>query len=186
MNLMKNYIAAIISIIFLICPSICFSSYLIELNNGSTFITYHYWKEGSQIKFYCYGGVVGIQKDLVREIKESDLAYREVIDEPYVPEAPEVQAEAKGKSEEKKEKMTSVSDARDKALQEEKRRIMTEIQAARAAFVEAKAKNDRERMQAERKKLLSLQTELLKLREKVRDDHGGQAPAWWDEPLPAP
>jgi len=51
MNLMKNYIAVIITIVFLICPSICFSSYTIELKNGSKFITYQYWKEGSQINF---------------------------------------------------------------------------------------------------------------------------------------
>ena len=76
---MKNYIAAIITIVFLIYPSICFSSYLIELKNGSTFIINHYWKEGNQIKFYYSGGVVGIEKEFVREIRESDLAYNEEI-----------------------------------------------------------------------------------------------------------
>jgi len=59
---MKKFILLIATIAFFICPSICFSSYLIELKNGSTFITNHYWKEGLQIKFYCYGGVVGIEK----------------------------------------------------------------------------------------------------------------------------
>ncbi len=78
-NLMKNYIAVIVTIIFFICPSICFSSYLIELKNGSTFIINHYWEEGRQIKFYYYGGVVGVEKDLVKEIRESDLPYREEV-----------------------------------------------------------------------------------------------------------
>jgi hypothetical protein len=78
-NLMKNYIAAIITIVFLICPSICFSSYLIELKNGSTFIINHYWKDGNQIKFYCSGGVVGIEKEFVKAIRESDIAYKEEI-----------------------------------------------------------------------------------------------------------
>ena len=77
---MKNYIAGIITIAFLICPSICFSSYLIELKNGSKFITNHYWKEGRQIKFYCRGGVVGIGKDLVRKIEKTDLVYEEKTD----------------------------------------------------------------------------------------------------------
>ncbi|MCJ7616313.1 MAG: hypothetical protein MUO43_07225, partial [Desulfobacterales bacterium] len=76
---MKNYIAVIITIIFLICPSVCFSSYLIELKNGSKFITNQYWEEGSQIKFYYSGGVLGIEKDLVRKIGESDLPYKEEI-----------------------------------------------------------------------------------------------------------
>jgi hypothetical protein len=74
-NVMKKFILLIATIAFFICPSICFSSYLIELKNGSTFITDHYWKEGGQIKFYYYGGVVGIEKEFVREIRESDLPY---------------------------------------------------------------------------------------------------------------
>jgi hypothetical protein len=77
---MKNYIAAIVIIVFFICPSICFSSYLIELKNGSTFITNHYWKEGRQIKFYYYGGVVGIPKNFVKAIRKWDIAYKEGID----------------------------------------------------------------------------------------------------------
>jgi len=74
---MKNYIAVIITIIFLICPSICFSSYLIELKNGSKFTTYQYWEEGSQIKFYYSGGVVGISKNLIRKIEKTDSVYEE-------------------------------------------------------------------------------------------------------------
>jgi len=48
---MKKLIPAIITIAFFICPSICLSSYLIELKNGSKFTTYQYWKEGNQINF---------------------------------------------------------------------------------------------------------------------------------------
>ena len=80
MNFMKNYITVIITIVFLICPSICFSSYLIELKNGSTFITNHHWKDGRQIKFYYSGGVVGIPKNFVKTIRKSDIAYKEEID----------------------------------------------------------------------------------------------------------
>jgi len=76
-NPMKNYIAAIITIVFLICPSICFPSYLIELKNSSTFIINHYWEEGSLIKFYYYGGVVGISKNLISKIEKTDLVYEE-------------------------------------------------------------------------------------------------------------
>ena len=74
---MKKFILIIVTIAFFIYPSICLSSYLIELKNGSTFITNHYWKEGRQIKFYFRGGIVGINRNLVREIRESDLPYKE-------------------------------------------------------------------------------------------------------------
>ncbi len=73
---MKKFIPLII-IPFIICPAVCFSSYLIELNNGSKFITYQYWEEGSQIKFYYSGGVVGIPKDSIFKISESEKEFRE-------------------------------------------------------------------------------------------------------------
>jgi hypothetical protein len=79
-NLMKKFILIIVTIAFFIYPSICLSSYLIELKNGSTFITYHYWAEGRQIKFYFRGGVVGIEKEFVKAIRKSDTAYKEEID----------------------------------------------------------------------------------------------------------
>ena len=185
MNLMKNYIAVIITIAFLICPSICFSSYLIELKNGSKFITYQYWEDGSRIKFYCYGGVVGIEKHLVREIRESDLPY--IVEEPRPAIKEDAKAEAEYKPKPKQEKEIPLQPHPEKeALLKEKMRISTEIGAVCDAFREAKAKNDREQMQVERKRLLSLQTELSKLRKKVEADYSGQVPAWWNEPLPAP
>ena len=185
MNLIKNYIAVIITIIFLICPSICFSSYLIELKNGSKFITYQYWKEGSQIKFYYSGGVLGIEKDLVRKIGESDLPY--IVEEPRPAIKEDTKAEAEYKPELEQEKETRLTPYPEKeAFLKQKMRIATEVESVSAAFREAKAKNDRKQMQAERKRLLSLKTELSKLREKVEADYRGQVPAWWDEPLPAP
>jgi hypothetical protein len=74
---MKKFILIIVTIAFFIYPSVCLSSYLIELKNGSTFITNHYWKQKGQIKFYYRGGVVGINKDLIRKIEKTDLAYEE-------------------------------------------------------------------------------------------------------------
>ncbi|NVL90372.1 MAG: hypothetical protein HWN69_05165 [Desulfobacterales bacterium] len=77
---MKRFVVVLITISLLICPSVCFSSYLIELKNGKEFITYLYWEEDDQIKFYFFGGVVGIQKESVRKIRESNVAPGEWID----------------------------------------------------------------------------------------------------------
>ncbi|MBU4185417.1 MAG: hypothetical protein L6263_03960 [Desulfobacteraceae bacterium] len=179
---MKNYIAVIITIIFLICPSVCFSSYLIELKNGSKFITYQYWKEGSQIKFYYSGGVVGIEKDLVREIRESDLPY--IVEEPRPAIKEDAKAEAEYKPEPEQEKETRLLPHPEKeALLKEKMRITTEIDGVRAAFREAKAKNDSEQMQVEAKKLQSLKTELSRFRDRVKTAHGGVMPVWWDSQM---
>ena len=182
---MKKFILIIITIAFFIYPSVCLSSYLIKLKNGSTFITNHYWKEGRQIKFYYRGGVVGIGKNLVREIRESDLPYIKEESQPARKKG--AKAEDRHKPELKQEKESQLPPHPEKEVfLEEKMRITTEIEAVSAAFREAKTKNDRKQMQAERKRLLSLQTELSKLRENVRAEHGGQAPAWWDKPLPVP
>ena len=78
-NIMKKFIPLII-IPLIICPAVCFSSYLIELNNGSKFIAYHYWKKDNLIKFYYYGGLVGIPKDSIFKISESEKEFREEID----------------------------------------------------------------------------------------------------------
>ena len=67
---MKNSIVAIFGIGILLYPLICFASYIIHLKDGTEVVTDQYWEEGEQIKFKRYGGVIGIQKDQVRGIKE--------------------------------------------------------------------------------------------------------------------
>jgi len=180
MNSMKNYIAAIITIVFLICPSICFSSYLIELNNGSTFIINHYWKEGEQIKFYYYGGVVGVEKDLVRKIGESDLPYMLEEPQPAKKEKSQAGAEYKPESEQEKETLLLLNPEKEVILKE-KMRIATEIEAVSTAFREAKAKNDRKQTNEQWKKLLLLNKELSELRDQVKTAHGEQIPSWWKD-----
>ena len=180
---MKRFISIIAFITFLIYPSISFAFYLIELKNGSTFITYHYWAEGQQIKFYCSGGVVGIEKDLVREIRESDLPY--IAEEPQSARKEKVTAESEYKSELKQEKETRLPPCPEKeALLKEKMCIATEIQAVSAAFREAKAKNDRKQTNKQWEKLLLLHKKLSVLRDQVKSAYGGQVPSWWDESNP--
>ncbi len=53
----------------LIYPSICFASYVIHLKDGREYATDRYWEEGGQTKIHRYGGVIGIQKELVPEME---------------------------------------------------------------------------------------------------------------------
>jgi len=175
---MKKFILIMVTIVFFIYPSVCLSSYLIELKNGSTFITNHYWKEGRQIKFYYRGGIVGISKNLVREIRESDL--------PYIKEESQPVKEERVKAESEQEKETRLLPHPEKeAFLKEKMRITTQIQAVSAAFREAKAKNDIEQMQVQAIRLRSLNGELSIFRNKVKISYGGVMPSWWDVPLPS-
>ena len=66
---MKRSIITIFGIGILLYPLICFASYVIHLKDGREFATDRYYEEGGQIKFKRYGGVIGIQKDLVREME---------------------------------------------------------------------------------------------------------------------
>ena len=66
---MKKLLTAIAAAIFLIYPCVVSASYIIHLKDGREFATDRYYKEGDQIKFKRYGGVIGIQgiKDLPDE-----------------------------------------------------------------------------------------------------------------------
>lgn len=172
----------------LVIPSISVASYVIKLKNGRKISTQYYWKESGKIFFHIYGGIVGIRKDQVKEIEEiEDLSDEKAAakqESPETTEKAEEKEKLKNQGEPEKGEEVSGRDSKKETFLKEKSRIATEIEAVSAAFREAKAKNDRKQMQVKRKRLLSLQTELSKLREKVRADHGGQVPAWWDEPLP--
>ena len=65
---MKKILTFIAAAVFVIYPSVSFSSYIIHLKDGREFATDRYYEEGDQIKFKRYGGIIGIQKELVREI----------------------------------------------------------------------------------------------------------------------
>ncbi|MDZ7696960.1 MAG: hypothetical protein U5R49_08595 [Deltaproteobacteria bacterium] len=67
---MKTTLTAIMITVFFLTPALCFSAYRIHLKDGREFVTDRYWLEGGQIKFKRFGGVIGIQKELVREIEE--------------------------------------------------------------------------------------------------------------------
>ena len=63
---MKKLLTAIAAAVFVIYPCVTSALYIIHLKDGREFATDRYYEEGDQIKFKRYGGVIGIQKDLVR------------------------------------------------------------------------------------------------------------------------
>ena len=67
---MKKILTFIAAAVFVVYPSLSFSSYIIHLKDGREFATDRYYEEGDQIKFKRYGGLIGIRKDLVKEIEE--------------------------------------------------------------------------------------------------------------------
>ncbi len=95
---MKKILTAIAAAIFLLPPISSFAGYVIHLKDGTKFVTDQYVEEGGQIKFKRYGGLVGIEKNRIREIEEIE-------DLPEKKEKPaETKASAAVAKTEKKEK----------------------------------------------------------------------------------
>ena len=181
MNFMKNYIAGIITIVFFVCPSISFSSYLIELKNGSTFITNHYWKEKGQIKFYCRGGVVGIGKEFIRKIRESDLPYKEkVVEEKAssVPDTPDVTSgEAGEKADEKVETKNREIDVA--YYKSERKALMEEYRQARDRLKDARNSRNKAAIKDVKQEIKKINNQLTDLALKLKEENNGMLPIWW-------
>ena len=71
----KNYFIPIIVISLILYPSFSSATFLIELQNGTKFITHGFWQEKNLIKFYYYGGIVGFEKNRIIRLDESELQY---------------------------------------------------------------------------------------------------------------
>lgn len=76
----------------LIHPFVSLAASLIHLKNGRSLIAEQHWEEGNEVRFYLYGGMVGIQKDFIQKIEQSDLAIKEL---KVTEEAPAEKSEAK-------------------------------------------------------------------------------------------
>jgi hypothetical protein len=48
------------------------AAFVIQLKNGNEFVTGRHWQEGTQVMFDVYGGVLGVDRNLVSKIVRSD------------------------------------------------------------------------------------------------------------------
>jgi hypothetical protein len=200
-SFIKKSIIALLGIGILMYPLICFSSYIIHLKDGRQVATDQYWEEAGQIKFRQYGGVIGIQKDLINEIEDvGDLPEKkkkvvvrkagtdkETVAESSIKaksvEPAKEQEKQKEASEEEKKKAEQVKAAKREAFIEEKRQIMGQMEIVAAGLKDAHGKNNK----AEKRKWLMERTKLLnalsELENSVKSAHDGKLPDWWQNDL---
>jgi len=206
----KKSIIILLGIAFLLYPLVCFSSYIIHLKDGRKFATDRYYAEGDQLKFKRFGGIIGIQKDQVKEIEEiEDVEKLPTEKEKVEPAKEDVSQSAKkqgtevgGKVKEGKEevpekvakeneKPEEVSEeekknaewekiAKMQKLLEEKRQIMREKETTITLYKEAKATKNMEKKEQYWNELKSLQKKLENLHERAVAENGGGLPDWWD------
>ena len=177
---MKKFILLIATIAFFICPCICFSSYLIELNNGSTFITNHYWKEGLQIKFYCYGGVVGIEKKFVKAIRESDMVYKEEIDSKQDGVDPKSKINKKSVITTIEKKENGTVDL--KYYKEKKVALEAELKRSLDKLREATKNKDSQAKKKARDEVKKISAKMYELTgELIKKNNGKMPEGWWEK-----
>jgi len=176
---MKRFFLILAICFGIVLPANGFPSSLIELKNGAKFVTSHHWEEGEFIKFYLYGGIVGFKKHQIKGIQPSDVAPHDKASRSTAKITARSTAHSKIVPSQVKKPVPPHPEKETVLMN--KRVLSTKTQAISAAFREAKAKNDRKQMEAERKKLLSLKNELLMLQKEVKQAYQGELPAWWNE-----
>jgi len=196
---MKKIFAAIATAAFAIYPSVCLASYIIYLKNGRELVIERYWEEGEQIKFERYGGVIGIQKNLVKKIEEIEDSLEEKgevvtqkVSEPAEKEGAEKKgvSEAAGKAEEGLEEESGTEKGKDErqkkvkeidvaSYEKQKRNLTEKYVNARQRLKGARRTRDKTAIREAKKEIKESEKEIANLALKLKKDNGGVLPPWW-------
>ena len=195
---MKYFILMITTFILLMFSSPSFSSFIIKLKTGQKFVTKSCWEENGEIKFYRYGGVVGVRQGLVDQIRE-------------VQGEPETVAENKGKpGPEEKKSTSSPEDAAKKEAPQEKKPTLQppdkpvpdkgetatgeadlapyrqayldlkpQYEETRKIYWKARRAKDNDEKERALEEMKSLERQLTDLKQQVKEKNNGALPEWW-------
>ena len=175
--MMKRLVAHVIFIALVAYPFVCFSAFVIHLKNGQAFQTDSYWEDGGEIKFHRYGGVVGIKKDLVREIEE-------VVDLPEDKKAVKDKPIQPAEAAKKKVKPPEKEKAGKKSLDEywaQKKALKVKLDEALKRLREATRNKDAAGKKQAREDMRKFSKEIYKLTDEVKRINGGELPEYWWE-----
>ncbi len=157
----------------------CPAAYRIELKNGTSIVTGYYWEENGQIKYHQYGGVVGINRDMITNITDTDMSVpREIIrtDPPVNETLPSEQAEPEVDKTAETEELQQADVAQ---YQEHLRLNHREIVAHVKTYYSAMRENNQTTMDDTRKQIEELQAEQEILKKEIMDLYKGDLPGWW-------
>ena len=177
--IMKKSILITIILYFLVFafPATGDTAYRILLKNGGEFKTLKYWSEGDQVKFYVYGGVVGIQKDSIRKIEKTaseNIIYKK---------SQRHQKAAKISPETNDGKNQKIEDKIDITYYKKKKsQLETELKRALDGVREANKNKDskaREKARDEVKKISAKMHDLTA--ELIKKNNGKMPEGWWEK-----
>ena len=173
----------------LLMPPVGDASYIIELNNGTRYITRQYWEEGNQIKFHRYGGTIGLSKASVRKVYESDL---EFIDPTELEKTPDkgrpagpaespvngkpatAQAQQEKKQQEEDHKPVDLTTYRQK-----RDNIAQRYRSQMGKLDEAVKSGDRFARKEASERLQAIEQERANVAREIREKNNGVLPKWW-------
>jgi hypothetical protein len=164
------------------------ASYQIQLKNGNEIKTSYYWEEGSEIKFYQYGGVVGVPRANVVGIKTSNANYQENKDitppetiekDPKVVDTTKIQTDDKeGKISQDTEKSSSIDPSYYRA---QKATLKDKLDDALERNREATRRKDQEAKDATRLEMREYVKKIYDLEAELKEKNKGALPKWWNE-----
>ncbi len=175
------------------------TAYVIQLKNGVEFSTYHYWQEGNQTMFYLEGGIVGIEKDFIKEIRKSHPVKKRVIH--VVSEITRTQVSEQGSSvpsanqgalgnkdlgnvEQKPEGESTaenISPVDFVSYQQKNLALRTALEKALERYRMASGQQDKEAEEKAREEFRALSKQLFDLSDEVKAKNNGVLPAWWEK-----
>lgn len=178
-RLLRKWIWMMVVLPALLMAIDCPAAYRIELKNGTSIVTGYYWEENGQIKYHQYGGVVGINRDMITNITETDMSVpREIIrtDPPISEKLPPVQAESVVDTKVEPEELQPAKVAQ---YQEHLRRNHREIVTYVKTYYSAMSQNNQTTMDDASEQIKELQTEQELLKKEIMDYYKGDLPDWW-------
>jgi len=148
-------------------PSYCMASFLVELENGTRFVTSRYWEEGGKIKFILYGGVAGFEKNVIKNITTTELP----VDKEISTGDNEIKEQQKSPPLINEEEKATFIAKRDEIIKK-----MDELQRAKD---KAQKKKVPEKAKTISMEWLASHDEYQNLFSEILKKNGGSPPDWW-------
>ncbi len=185
---MKRILTIAVTILFLI-PSVSYSSYLIELKNGSEYVTMQYWQSDRDIQFYYHGGIVLIPKDTVITVSESDKPYYEEsasVETGSVSNAPAGMAGSDAANDELEANQKEPTQDRGKkaAIQnykEKKSQLEDRVEYSLSSLRTATLNGDKAGKERARMEMIEYSRQMHELTDELKEQNDGVLPEdWWE------
>jgi len=182
---MRRLLTTLVTIAFLIYPSVCLPSYIIELKTGGNILVNFYWKERDQIKFYFYGGVVGIHKNGIKSIKEMDKeeigAQGDILIEEET-DSSEVVIRSEETKISGKEAGAAKGEGEDidtEYYKNRKKEIEEKYREAKKKLKQAIVDRDKLAQREAKKEIKELHDQISALSSELKEKNKGVLPVWW-------